>query len=157
MQQAGWWTNRVRTRGQGGFSAMGVLMSLAASATVARVLVTHGGGPVAAAEQTACEYDKRIVITAIDAEGRRHHAAQVLKVLKLLAELFDLRIEDVGDERFRAVLGGVRQLEPEAGVDRGHGLLRLRKSIHGHNENITRTNRKRIRYKLDHMEHKENK
>ena len=68
MQQAGWWTNRVRTRGQGGFSAMGVLMSLAASATVAGVLVTHGGGPVAAAEQTACEYDKRIVITAIDAD-----------------------------------------------------------------------------------------
>lgn len=68
MHQAGWWTKRARVRNQGGFSGAGMLLSMAATATIATILIAHPGGPVAAAEESVCKYDKSIVITAIESD-----------------------------------------------------------------------------------------
>lgn len=62
------WSGRRAHRGQSGVTVMGVLMAAGSTATVAGLFVLNGGDPVSAAEESACAYDKKIVLTAIDTD-----------------------------------------------------------------------------------------
>jgi len=62
------WRARARLRGQAGFSTMGAMMALGATATVGSLVLMNSGEQVSAAEQTVCEYNKGIIETAIEAD-----------------------------------------------------------------------------------------
>lgn len=55
-----------RPRGQAGFSTMGALTVTAGIATLGALIMMNGTEQVAAAEATACQYEKRVVMTAVD-------------------------------------------------------------------------------------------
>ncbi|MFN8050756.1 MAG: hypothetical protein U0Q22_04940 [Acidimicrobiales bacterium] len=61
------WRTRMAHRGQGGFSMLGGLLALAGTATLAGLVAAGGNEQVGAAETTACQYDKSVINTAVEA------------------------------------------------------------------------------------------
>lgn len=64
MKQTQIWRKR---RDQSGFSTLGGLMALGGTATLAGMLLMNSGEQVDAAQSNVCEYDKSIVMTAVEA------------------------------------------------------------------------------------------
>lgn len=55
-----------KRRGQGGFSTLSSLVALGGTATLAGMLLMNSGEQVDAAQTNVCEYDKSIVMTAVE-------------------------------------------------------------------------------------------
>jgi hypothetical protein len=64
--QAEIWRKRRELRGQRGISTMGALAGVGATATLAAMLMMSAEDQVGAAEGTVCQYDKSIVMTAVE-------------------------------------------------------------------------------------------
>jgi len=67
MTIADFWRSRRALTGQSGFSTLQMIVGVGGAMTLAGLVAMNSDEQVGAAEQTACEYDKTIVMTAIDA------------------------------------------------------------------------------------------
>lgn len=53
-------------RGEGGFSTMGMLTAVAGVGALTSLILMNGTEQVSAAETSACQYEKSIILTALD-------------------------------------------------------------------------------------------
>lgn len=60
------WRRRGAFRGQAGLSTPAVVLGLGGSLTVAALLALSGQGQVDAAQGTVCQYEKSVIMTAVE-------------------------------------------------------------------------------------------